>query len=161
MAYLNPHLSQGYQIGQAALHSGVSAANIRFYEKEKLIVQRARGDNGYRMYSHEDLHQLRFIRLLRSLDMSLDEMRTLLHLDLRKKSDCQTARDTLDEHLGHVRTRLAELRGLEKDLTALRAQCDGQGAQCHLIETLHARARAESPDQAKSRGAKNKTHNHL
>jgi DNA-binding transcriptional MerR regulator len=85
------------------------------------------GANSYRIYSDEDLHQLRFIRLLRSLDMSLAEVRALLHLDLGKKTHCQTARDTLDDHIGHVRTRLKELRGLEKDLTALRAQCDGQG----------------------------------
>jgi MerR HTH family regulatory protein len=33
MAVLNPQTPQGYQIGQAAQRSGVSAANIRFYEK--------------------------------------------------------------------------------------------------------------------------------
>ena len=156
MATLNPQLSHGYQIGQAAQRSGVSAANIRFYEKEKLIAQRATGENRYRIYSDEDLHQLRFIRLLRSLDMSLSEMRTLLHLDLRKKSHCQAARDTLDDHLGHVRTRLKELRGLEKDLTALRAQCDGQGAQCHLIQALHMRANANTAEVKRT-----KLHKHL
>ena len=156
MAILNPLSVQGYQIGQAVKRSGVSAANIRFYEKEKLIAQRATGENRYRMYSDEDVHQLRFIRLLRSLDMSLNEMRALLHLDLRNKSHCQTARNTLDEHLSHVRTRLAELRGLEKDLAALRIQCDGLGVQCHLIEALQARASSEQPKRVK-----NMAHNHL
>ena len=145
MAFVNPQTPQGYQIGQAAQRSGVSAANIRFYEKEKLIPARGTGASSYRIYSDEDLHQLRFIRLLRSLDMSLAEVRMLLHLDLRKKTHCQTARDTLDDHIGHVRTRLKELRGLEKDLTALRAQCDGQGEQCHLIEALHARSGSDLP----------------
>jgi DNA-binding transcriptional MerR regulator len=145
MATLNPQSTQGYQIGQAAQRSGVSAANIRYYEKEKLVPARGTGDNGYRIYSDADIHQLRFIRMLRSLDMSLQEVRTLLHLDLRKKSHCQTARDTLDEHLAHVRTRLKELRSLEKDLSALRAQCDGQNEQCHLIEALHARANVDVP----------------
>jgi DNA-binding transcriptional MerR regulator len=132
MAILNPQSVQGYQIGQAARRSGVSATNIRYYEKEKLIPVRGTGDNSYRIYSDADIHQLRFIRMLRSLDMSLQEVRSLLHLDLRKKSHCQAARDTLDEHLGHVRTRLKELRSLEKDLSALRAQCDGQNEQCHF-----------------------------
>ncbi len=149
MAVLNPHTAYGYQIGQAAQRSGVSAANIRYYEKEQLIAARGTGDNSYRMYSDADVHQLRFIRLLRSLDMSLGEVRTLLHLDLRKKSHCQTARDTLDDHLGHVRERLKELRSLEKDLTALRAQCDGKDEQCHLIEALHARAHGDLPTPSK------------
>jgi hypothetical protein len=78
-------------------------------------------------------------------------VRTLLHLDLRKKTHCQTARDTLDAHLGHVRTRLKELRSLEKDLNALRVQCDGQNEQCHLIEALHARAEASTAPAAKQR----------
>ncbi len=151
MATLYPQTPQGYPIGQAAQRSGVSAANIRFYEKEKLIPPRGTGANSYRMYSDADVHQLRFIRLLRSLDMSLAEVRALLHLDLRKKSHCQTARDTLDAHIGHVHTRLTELRGLAKDLAALRAQCDGQGEQCHLIQALHARASSDLPAPAKGR----------
>lgn len=153
MAVSNPQSSQGYQIGVAAQRSGVSAANIRYYEKEKLIPARGTGDNSYRIYSDADIHQLRFIRMLRSLDMSLQEVRSLLHLDLRKKSHCQAARDTLDEHLGHVRTRLKELRHLEKDLSALRAQCDGQNEQCHLIEALHARANTDLPTGPKNKGS--------
>jgi DNA-binding transcriptional MerR regulator len=140
MPVSNPHGAQGYRIGQAAQRSGITAANIRFYEKEKLISPANAGAGSYRMYSDQDIHQLRFIRLLRSLDMSLDEVRTLLNLNLRKKADCQTARNTLDEHMGHVRTRLQELRDLEKDLTALRARCDGCDTQCHIIEALHAQA---------------------
>jgi len=133
----NPPAPQGYQIGEAAKRSGVSAANIRFYEKEKLLSPQGRGDNSYRLYSEGDLHQLRFIRLCRAMDMSLDEVRTLLSLDLNNKSDCAAARDALDGHLGHVRARLAELRALEKDLKALRNRCDGSDTRCHIIEALH------------------------
>jgi DNA-binding transcriptional MerR regulator len=140
MPIANPQNVQGYLIGQAALHSGISAANIRFYEKEGLIPARGAGDNQYRSYSAADIAQLRFIRRLRSLDMSLDEVRSLLHLDLRKKADCQTARDTLDGHINHVRVRLAELRSLEKELSSLRQRCDGTAAQCHIIEALHQQA---------------------
>ena len=39
-----------------------------------------------RVYSDADVHQLRFIRLCRAMDMSLDEVRTLLGLDLRRKA---------------------------------------------------------------------------
>jgi DNA-binding transcriptional MerR regulator len=136
----NPRQLPGYLIGQAAKLSGVSSANIRFYEKEKLIARHETSANSYRIYSDEDVHQLRFIRQLRSLDMTLDEVRTLLGLDLRKKRDCQTARDTLDEHIGHVRERLKELRVLEKNLIDLRSRCDGEDDHCHLIEALHEQA---------------------
>lgn len=72
-------------------------------------------------------------------------MRTLLALDWSRKADCEAARDTLDEHLAHVRTRLAELQTLADDLQALRGRCDGTDTHCHIIEALHLRADAEPP----------------
>lgn len=140
MAVAYPPDARGYRIGDAAAQSGVSATNIRYYEKEGLIAPQARGDNSYRLYTDADVHRLRFIRLCRAMDMSLDEVRTLLGLDLRSKADCAAACVALDAHLGHVRERLRELRSLEKDLIALRDCCDGTDAQCHIIEALHARA---------------------
>ena len=131
-----------HRIGEAAALSGVSPANIRFYEKQKLVEGGGRSENGYRGYSRADVHQLRFIRLCRALDMSLDEVRTLLALDLNLKADCETARIALDGHLSHVRSRLRELTLLEKNLKALRSRCDGQDAHCHIIEALHEQADA-------------------
>lgn len=131
-----------HRIGDAARLSGVSAANIRYYEKEGLLPPGLRMDNSYRLYGPDDVHRLRFIRLCRAMDMSLQEVRTLLALDLTRKADCQAASATLDEHLAHVRTRLAELQALESDLMALRDRCDGSDGHCHIIEALHARADA-------------------
>ena len=142
MADLYPYATAGYKIGEAATRSGVSAANIRFYEKDQLLSPQGRSDNSYRMYSDSDIHRLRFIRACRALDMSLDEVRTLLRLDLNSKTDCATARGALDAHLAHVSERLNELKALEKDLKALRGRCDGLDTTCHIIEALHERANA-------------------
>jgi DNA-binding transcriptional MerR regulator len=142
------------RIGEAAELSGVSPANIRFYEKQKLIEGTGRSENGYRSYSRADVHQLRFIRLCRALDIPLGEVRTLLALDLNVKADCETARLALDGHLNHVGARLRELTLLEKDLKALRNRCDGQDAHCHIIEALHEQADALAPTAAHGRTAK-------
>ncbi|MBO9680191.1 MAG: Cd(II)/Pb(II)-responsive transcriptional regulator [Acidovorax sp.] len=133
-----------YRIGEAAKRSGVSAANIRYYEKEGLLAPGGRSDNSYRFYSESDLHRLRFIRLCRAMDMSLDEVRTLLALDGSERADGHVACATLDEHLEHVRTRLAELRTLEQELRALRGRCGGTEGPCHVIEALHERAEAQA-----------------
>ncbi|KAF1020600.1 MAG: HTH-type transcriptional regulator ZntR [Paracidovorax wautersii] len=140
-----------YRIGQAAQAAGLSAASIRFYEKEGLLGPGTRSEASYRLYSDEDVHRLRFIRLCRALDMSLDEVRTLLALDLRDHADCERAQQTLDEHLRHVHERMAELRALERDLQSLRACCDGQGPHCGIMEALHARADEPVPE-AEPRG---------
>ena len=138
-----PQPSPQHRIGDAARLSGVSAANIRYYEKQGLLRPGVRGDNSYRFYSDADLHRLRFIRLCRAMDMSLDEVRRLLALDANSAQAGHQACATLDAHLAHVRERLAELRVLEKQLRSLRGRCDGVADHCHVIEALHDRAEAE------------------
>ena len=115
------------------------------------MAPQGRSDNSYRFYSEADLHRLRFIRLCRAMDMSLDEVRTLLALDGACLADGHVACATLDEHLAHVRTRLDELRALEQELSLLRSRCDGVQAQCQVIDALH--ARAEAQDWAPQRNA--------
>ena len=56
--------------------SGMTRANIRFYEKEGLIAPE-RNSNGYRNYSEEDLSILKRIRLLRTLHLSLEDIKSL------------------------------------------------------------------------------------
>ena len=127
-------------IGKAAALSGVSPANIRFYEKEGLLAPGVRTANSYRSYSSGDIHQLRFIRLCRAMDMSLGEVRTLLNLDLAEKADCAAANAALEAHIAHVAERVAELQALQEDLMELRARCDGTGPQCRIMQALHERA---------------------
>ena len=144
--------SPSYLIGKAATLSGVSSANIRFYEKQGLLRVGKRSSNSYRSYSDSDIHQLRFIRLCRTMDMSLEEVRTLLNLDLRSKSDCATANATLAAHIVHVQERLAELRALRRDLKDLRDRCDGSGPRCKIMEALHMRAESQSEVKSGVRG---------
>ena len=56
--------------------SGMTRANIRFYETEGLL-RPARNSNGYRNYSEEDLNTLQKIRLLRTLHLSLEDIRSV------------------------------------------------------------------------------------
>ena len=80
------------------------------------------------------------------MDMSLDEVRTLLNLDLSSKSDCAVANDALQQHIAHVQERLRELRVLQRDLVELRDRCDGSGPKCRIMEALHERADRMSRD---------------
>lgn len=146
-----------WRIGEAARRSGVSAANIRFYEKEQLLPLGAREENSYRVYSAADVHRLRFIRLCRAMDMSLDEVRTLVALDTQPPADTHAACHTLDEHLAHVRARRKELQALEQDLRELRGRCDGtDDAHCHVLDALH--AQADAPLEPAAVGATPKRH---
>lgn len=56
--------------------SGMDRANIRFYERQGLITPN-RMDNGYRDYRETDLQILLRIKLLRSIHISLDDIKFL------------------------------------------------------------------------------------
>ena len=65
-------------IKQASKQSGVSAPNIRFYEKEGLLNPARLPGNDYRDYTEQDIRTLRFIRMLRMLDVPLPVIRSVL-----------------------------------------------------------------------------------
>lgn len=71
---------------------GITKKNIRFYEQEGLLNPSRNLSNGYRDYSEEDLETLRQIKLLRKLDIPLEEIRRL-------QSGNLTLEDCLRRHL--------------------------------------------------------------
>lgn len=71
---------------------GITKKNIRFYEQEGLLNPSRNLSNGYRDYSETDLETLRQIKLLRKLDIPLEEIRRL-------QSGSFTLEDCLRRHL--------------------------------------------------------------
>ncbi len=57
--------------------TGLSRSNIRFYEKEMLITPARNEGNGYRDYSPEDVREIKKIAFLRSINIPVEEIRSL------------------------------------------------------------------------------------
>ena len=119
------------KIGALSTASGTPVETIRFYEKEGLLPEPARTQGNFRVYEQPHLERLQFIRYCRSLDMSLDEVRTLLKIQANHDADCGDVNTLLDEHIGHVSQRIKELRLLEKQLKTLRQRCHEQQSVDH------------------------------
>ncbi len=81
--------------------TGMSRANIRYYEAEGLIHP-ARQENGYRIYSEADVQTLLKIRLLRSLDISLDAIRALQAGTAQLPETLKAHLDTLSQKQLHL-----------------------------------------------------------
>ena len=58
--------------------TGLSRSNIRFYEKEKLIEPSRNESNGYRDYSENDVENIRKIAYLRTLGISIEDIRSII-----------------------------------------------------------------------------------
>lgn len=58
--------------------TGLSRSNIRFYEKEKLIEPSRNESNGYRDYSENDVENIKKIAYLRTLGISVEDIRNII-----------------------------------------------------------------------------------
>ena len=88
---------------------GITKRNIRFYEKEGLLSPGRNADNGYRDYGEEDVEALRKIKLLRKLDVPMEEIRRMQQGDL-------TLADVLRRHM-------IQLERAQKNLGTMRSLC--------------------------------------
>lgn len=65
-------------IKEAEKQTGLVRSNIRFYEKEKLVVPARDDKNGYRDYSKKDIDEIKKIAYLRTLDISIEDIRAVM-----------------------------------------------------------------------------------
>lgn len=80
------------KINEVEALAGIAKKNIRFYEEQGLLSPKRNPENGYRDYGEEEVLVLRRIRLLRKLDVPIDEIRLML-------SGTHTVADGMRRHL--------------------------------------------------------------
>lgn len=127
-----------FKIGDLAKRTGCQVETVRFYEKEGLLPEPSRSEGNFRLYDEEHIERLRFIRHCRSLDMALNEIRALLKFHDAPENNCGEVNILLDEHIGHVASRIAELKSLERQLKNLRSLCRSTQAakDCGILQSL-------------------------
>lgn len=84
-------------IKQAEQLSGVSKRNIRFYEQEGLINPTRNRENDYREYTDADIETLKRIRVLRMVDMPLEQIKAVLRGQAELKDAAAAQKSRLEE----------------------------------------------------------------
>lgn len=132
------------RIGELAKRTNSTVETIRFYEQEGLLPAPSRTDSNYRIYGIDHLERLSLIRHCRSLDMGLDEIRTLLKFRDAPEDNCDDVNALLDAHIDHVTSRITVLRELEDQLKGLRHLCNAQNKakHCAILKDLSVEATA-------------------
>lgn len=92
-------------IAELEARSGMTRANIRFYEAEGFIRPERR-ENGYRDYSEAELELLLRLKLLRALGLPLAEIRELQRGELGLSA-------ALERHMGRLAQERRRLQGAE------------------------------------------------
>jgi DNA-binding transcriptional MerR regulator len=128
------------RIGELAQISGVPAKTIRFYEEIGLLPPALRAENGYRLYSVEDIGRLRFIRNARSLGFTLDDLKEVLALRDRGEAPCRYVAQLLEQKALEIEERIRQLQELRQGLQQLVSQAanlpddiEMKRCVCHLI----------------------------
>lgn len=121
-------------IGEAANATGVSAKMILYYESIDLIKQSQRTDAGYRTYSENDLHTLRFVKRARTLGFSLGQIRDLLSLWQDSKRASADVKAIAQAHVADLDKRLGELTEMRDTLRHLAHACAGDHRpECPIV----------------------------
>jgi len=63
------------QMKEVEAKTGMPRANIRYYEKQGLLEQTSRNKSNHREYSEADVEQLCRIKILRMLEVPIEEIR--------------------------------------------------------------------------------------
>ena len=87
------------KIGELAKLTDCQVETIRYYEREGLLPEPARSEGNYRLYTQAHVERLTFIRNCRSLDMTLEEIRSLLNLRDSPQDQCESVNALIDEHI--------------------------------------------------------------
>jgi len=126
-------------IGKAAAASGVSAKMIRYYESIDLLAAARRTDAGYRAYTDEDVHVLRFIRRARDLGFSLADIGDLLALWRDQGRASADVKRIALTHVAALERKIGELQGMADTLRTLAAHCHGDARpDCPILTDLDA-----------------------
>src|SRR5215468_6887896 len=140
MGSASPRQPVALSIGELSRRTKVNIETIRYYERIQMLPAPPRSASGRRIYGAAARHTLAFIRHARELGFTLGEIRTLLALSAGDDGrTCREAREIAARHLAEIRTRIADLRAMERVLAETVALCDaGQPSGCPVIETLSA-----------------------
>lgn len=110
------------QINEVIKQVDLTKRAIKYYEEQGLLSVN-KDENGYRNYTEEDVRILKEISIYRKLDISLKDIKTLLH-----ENDKQLLENIYKE-------KLSKIKNSQKEIESLRKFIDNDDVEC-IYENL-------------------------
>ena len=124
-------------IGELSKRTGVHIETIRYYERIGIMPKPPRSEGGHRVYDEGLTRRLGFISRSRQLGFTLEEIRGLLSLVDENEYTCADVRELTLEHAAEVKSKIADLKKLERVLRNMAAQCHGKNVpDCPIVDAL-------------------------
>jgi len=110
---------KSYSIGEISDLVGMTTRTIRYYEEIGLLNSIKRLEGGKRIYTEDDLRRLKFIKRLKVLGLSLNDMKELEDIYFVSRSNRAALTkllDILDKHLDEIEKRISSLKKLSEEI---------------------------------------------
>lgn len=124
-------------IQTAAKAAGLSPQTLRYYEQIDLVHPSGRADNGYRIYSSDEIEQLRFIQRARATGFNIDECRELLALQNNRSRQSKHVKNMVLEKADQVARQIETLQHMHAELLRLADSCRGDDhTHCAILDKI-------------------------
>ncbi len=122
-------------IGQLARQAGVNIETIRYYQRLGIISEPPKPEQGYRVYPHESVERILFIRRAKQLGFSLKEIAELLALG---DGHCDDVRLHAENKQAQINKQIRDLQNLQQTLDKLIKTCQQKenNTRCPIVASL-------------------------
>ncbi|MFP4338171.1 MAG: heavy metal-responsive transcriptional regulator, partial [Halothece sp.] len=103
---------------------GINPQTLYFYERIGLIPPPQRSKAGYRLYSQEDMERLSFILRVKSLGLTLEEIKEILALKEGESLTCEAVYERLQQKIAEIDQTIRRYSQLREELLPLLKQCE-------------------------------------
>lgn len=126
------------KIGSLAKQAKVNIQTVRYYERIGILKATMRRNSGYRVYDHDSLKRLLFIKRAQELGFALDDIRDLLNLRASTPAARERVRNKAREKISEIRAKIADLKKLESNLKTLVRDCEhgSLNSPCPILERM-------------------------
>lgn len=136
-------IKQHLTVSALAKSANVSRDQVRYYTRIGLLNPVRNQNNGYKLYSPEDITRMLFILKAKNLGYTLKEIEQILSHTHKGHSPCPMVRDIIEERIEANRRKLDELMELQLRMEKAASVWkklpdkvpDGDSI-CHLIESF-------------------------
>ena len=126
-----------FKISQVSQQLGVNTQTLYFYERIGLIPAPQRSKAGYRLYSQEDIERLSFIIRVKSLGLTLEEIKEILALKEGHSLTCEAVYEQLQQKITEIDQTIRRYSQLREELLPLLKQCEtnlDQDRECIVFD---------------------------
>lgn len=118
---LRPTPVSAMKIGALSARSGLPVKTLRYYEDLGLLPAIGRSEGGYRLFAEDSLRRLEFIRRLKTLGLSLEEIQSCLAVHDAGELPCQDIQAMLKHQIERIERQISDLGQLRTELEGLLA----------------------------------------